>query len=63
MHIKNLEILERVIRRGCNTLLDLNNSSLDTQPHLLIVNYHIIIVIRVESHYYSHQWAKKIWPY
>jgi len=34
-----MEISEGVIRRGRNTLLDLHNSSQDTQPHSLIVKY------------------------
>ena len=35
--IRIMEISEGVIRRGRNTLLDLHNSSQDTQPHSLIV--------------------------
>ena len=34
-----MEISKGVIRLGHNTLLELHNSSYDTQPHSLIVNF------------------------
>ena len=34
-----MEISEGVICQGCNTLLDFHNSSDDTQPHSIIVNW------------------------
>ena len=42
-----MEISEGVIRRGRNTLLDLHNSSKDTQPHSFIVNS---VLYFVKSH-------------
>ena len=38
-----MAISDGVLRRGRNTLLDLHNSSYDTQPHSLIVNYLLVL--------------------